>query len=178
MTKRELVLALSPQNVKAYLSRDDRHEPIHRRPEVAALFSKEISPTMIAYGDAPHAFEMSYPILSMYGQVMMQFGGAGNTEGAQNSHFLMPSCLSIHRHLGPTVATLRRTKDGVEFVSRGTIPLPSATVFAGLAYWRNSMDTPTTVESTTVEAPKPLPAKKAEASPKPAVSDKIMEKKN
>ena len=39
---------------------------------------------------------------------------------------LMPSGLAISRQLGPSVAVLRRTEHGIEFVSRGTIPLPSA----------------------------------------------------
>ncbi len=133
MTKRELVLALSPQNVKACLSQDSRHESLDRRSEVARLFSQgqENGPSMIVYGDASHAFEMFYPLFSMYGGMFVASSLSDDPEDIQSS-FLMPSCLSIHRHLGPTVATLRRTKDGVEFVSRGTIPLPSPVFVVGV----------------------------------------------
>lgn len=138
MTKRELILALSPQNVKAYLSRDSRHVPISKRPEVARLFSQDAKggPAMIAYGDAPHAFEMSYPLFGIFGGVvlpMAAFEGSGRDGSNEGFNaFSMPSCLSIRRHLGPTVATLRRTPDGVEFVSRGTVPLPSVAFLLGL----------------------------------------------
>ena len=46
---------------------------------------------------------------------------------------LMPSPVAVSRHVGPSVAVLRRTAAGIEFVSRGTIPLPS--VPAHVVWW-------------------------------------------
>ena len=45
---------------------------------------------------------------------------------------MFPSLPAIDRHIGPSMATVRRTPQGIEFASRGTIPLPAdaATVIA------------------------------------------------
>jgi hypothetical protein len=139
MTKREMVLAMSPQNVKAYLSRDPRYEPISRLPQVAKLFSGGEGPMFVAFVDARRAFECFYPVFLL--QRRMSFGGPLLSEGSEIDESLWPSCLSICRNLGATLVTLRRTKYGAEFVSRGTVPLPSATVYLGICLLGNSIAT-------------------------------------
>ena len=80
MTKQEMVFALSPQNVKAYLSRDERYEPIGLWTQVAKLFSSGDGPAMIAYGDAQHAFEAFYPLVVIGGKSFVESLQAENPE--------------------------------------------------------------------------------------------------
>jgi hypothetical protein len=131
MTKKEMIFSMSPQNIKAFLIRDERHEPLQRIPRVAKLFADDAKPAMIAYGDSARMFEMLYPILVVYSAAMHGAFGEGATSELLDPSFF-PSGLSINRHIGPSVATLRRTKHGIEFVTRGTIPLPSATCLIGM----------------------------------------------
>jgi hypothetical protein len=130
MTKGEMVFSLSPQNIKAYLTRGGGHESISRLPPVAQLVSGDSRPALMAYGDSPRVFELLYPWLMMYGPAITAGLRTSNPEADLS---LMPSGAAISRHLGPSVAVLRRTEHGIEFVSRGTIPLPSVT--AHLALW-------------------------------------------
>jgi hypothetical protein len=125
MTKGEMVASLSPQNVKAYLARDGGREPIGRLPRVAGLFSGSSRPVLVAYADSPRIFELLYPWLMMYGPFIATSVRESYYPKADLS--LMPSGVAVSRHLGPSIAALRRTDYGIEFVSRGTIPLPSAT---------------------------------------------------
>jgi hypothetical protein len=159
MTKKEMVFAITPQNIKAFLARDMRHEPIGRISAVAELFSGDGRPSLIAYGDARRSFEMFYPIMSMsmWGTIMV----AELSEPHGINPLMMPSCLSVCRHLSPTVAALRRTKHGIEFVSRGTIPLPSATAWTG---WMALMGNLVAKDGPYV-APAPAPAEKKDAAP-------------
>ncbi len=122
LTKKEMVFALSPQNVKAYFSHDSRHEPLCRSPSVAKLFANGNAPLWMAYGDPGAGLRLMYP-------VFVPYAGADPSLAMlmQDTPFMsmLPSLPVIDRHLGPSTATLRRTKDGVELVTRGTIPMPT-----------------------------------------------------
>ena len=128
MTEREMVFALSPQNVKAYLSHDGQHEPLYRSPPVSKLFNGGRVPAIAVYGDSRLGLRILYPALP-YSSLHMNADLMVQTDGFLGA---LPSLPAIDRHMGPTTATLRRTKNGVEFVSRGTIPLPSAACWIGL----------------------------------------------
>ena len=156
MTKQEMVFAVSPQNVRAYLSHDSRHKPIQHVPQVADLFSKDGGPVMIAYGDSLFAFKLGYPVLNAGGRYLL---GELQAQSPEAHMPLLPSALPITRHLGPTVATLRRTKDGIEFVSRGTIPLPSLPVVIAIGAYMASFNL--ILEPPVVGAAVPPPASAA-----------------
>ena len=131
LTERELVFGISPLAVKAYLSRGNRHEPISGDPEVARLLAGGNAPTALIYWDPKGIFRFFYPWLGMYGPAL---SNALHDQDADVDLSLLPSLPAIDRHLGPTMATVRRTKGGIEFASRGTIPLPAdAATYVGLA---------------------------------------------
>ena len=129
MTERDMVFALSPQNVKAFLSRGNRHEPLSKMPRVAELLAGDNAPSMVAYCDSPKLWELFYPMLSFYGPMI---SNGVRAAGVDVDLSLLPSGAAINRHMRPRLITLRRTKHGVELANRGTLPYPGPAVWVGL----------------------------------------------
>jgi hypothetical protein len=124
--EKQLVFGLTPQSVKAYLSRPAaRCSSIADVPEVAAelagsnLISEKGPVLAIGYLDAPRVFETAYPLLMLAAPSYL--GASGVVEGRRDLS-VFPSLPSVCRHLRPGVATLRRTKLGLELTSRGSMP--------------------------------------------------------
>ncbi len=123
--EKQLVFALTPQSVKAYLSRPALETSIADVPEVATELagSSSISgqgPLLaIGYLDAPRVFETAYPLLMIAAPSYL--GANGMVEGRRDMS-VFPSLPSVSRHLRPGIATLRRTKLGLELTSRGSMP--------------------------------------------------------
>ena len=123
--EKQLVFALTPQSVKAYLSRPATDSSIADVPEVAAELAGTSSisgkgPLLaIGYLDAPRVFETAYPLLMIAAPSYL--GANGMVEGRRDMS-VFPSLPSVSRHLRPGIATLRRTKLGLELTSRGSMP--------------------------------------------------------
>jgi hypothetical protein len=73
----------------------------------------------IGYLDAPRVFETVYPLLMIAAPSYL--GASGMIEGRRDMS-VFPSLPSVSRHLRPGIATLRRTKLGLELTSRGSMP--------------------------------------------------------
>jgi hypothetical protein len=123
--EKQLVVALTPQSVKAYLSRPAPESTIADVPEVAAelaglnMISGKGPLLAIGYLDAPRVFETVYPLLMIAAPSYL--GASGMIEGRRDMS-VFPSLPSVSRHLRPGIATLRRTKLGLELTSRGSMP--------------------------------------------------------
>jgi len=115
----QLVVALAPQNVKAYLSRGSLHRSIADVPEVAAELSGRDPLLAIGFLDAPRLFESVYPLLLITAPAYL--GANGLSEGRRDMS-MIPSLPAVCPHLRPGVSTLRRTHLGLEIVSRGSLP--------------------------------------------------------
>jgi hypothetical protein len=119
LTEKELVVALLPQNIKAYLSRGPEFHSLARQPEVAQVLSEGGGPIWLCYTDTPRLFEMAYPLLPMLAQAAM----SNVREPAfQMNVGMLPSTAAIAKHLRPEVTCLRRTAAGIEIVSRRSLP--------------------------------------------------------
>ena len=105
----QLVVALAPQNIKAYLSRGSVSRSLADVPEVAAELSGRDPLLAIGYLDAPRLFESVYPLLMIAAPAYL--GANGLSEGRRDMS-MIPSLPSVCRHLRPGVATLRRTERG------------------------------------------------------------------
>ena len=116
---KQLVVALAPQNIKAYVSRGSVSRTLADRPEVAAELSGHDPLLAVGYLDAPRLFESVYPLLMIAGPAYL--GASGLSEGRRDTS-VFPSLPSVCRHLRPGVATLRRTDVGLELASRGSLP--------------------------------------------------------
>ena len=116
---KQLVVALAPQNIKAYLSRGSVSRTLADRPEVAAELLGRDPLLAVGYLDAPRLFESVYPLLMIAGPAYL--GASGLSEGRRDTS-VFPSLPSVCRHLRPGVAALRRTPVGLELASRGSLP--------------------------------------------------------
>ncbi|MHB1036427.1 MAG: DUF1559 family PulG-like putative transporter [Pirellulales bacterium] len=120
ITDKELVVALFPQNVKAYLSRPAAAASLADVPAVAASFAGQEAPLAVGYADTPGLFKLVYPIAQIIAQ--MAFSQM-QRQGIDLDISVLPSALSIGRHLQPTVVGLRRTQAGVVIETRKTLPV-------------------------------------------------------
>ena len=116
---KQLVVALAPQNIKAYLSRGNVNRSLADVPEVAAELSRRDPLLAIAYLDAPRLFESIYPLLLIAAPAYL--GANGLSEGRRDMS-MIPSLPSVCQHLRPGMTTLRRTAVGLELTSRGSLP--------------------------------------------------------
>ena len=119
LTDKELIVALFPQNVKAYLSRDAKYRSLATSPEVAAALKAGDGPLVLGYCDTPKLFELVYPFVPMIGQVILS---ELRREGIDMNVAMIPSAKAIAPHLTPGVMSVRRTKAGIEMSSRQTLP--------------------------------------------------------
>lgn len=118
LTEKELIVALFPQNIKAYLSRGERSGSLAEVPAVAELFRSGEAPVAIWYVDTPKLFELIYPLVPM----AMQAARGLWEDGIALDVSILPSACAIGRHLRPSVAAVRRSQHGIEIISRRTLP--------------------------------------------------------
>jgi hypothetical protein len=116
---RQLIVALAPQNIKAYLSRTAGSRSLADVPEVAAELAGRDPLLAIGYLDAPRLFESIYPLLLFAGPSYL--GANGLSEGRRDLS-IFPSLPSVSRHLRLGLTTLRRSSVGLELNSRGSLP--------------------------------------------------------
>jgi hypothetical protein len=119
LTEKELIVALFPQNVKAYLSRGENAGSIAETPQVAELFAGDNGPLALSYIDAPKLFELVYPFVPIFGQMI---AGELQREGIDVDVSILPSAKAIGKHLRPSVTAVRRHKAGIEMVSHQSLP--------------------------------------------------------
>jgi len=119
LTEDELIVALFPQNIKAYLSRGSDFESIADVPEVAKVLSNGGGPVALSYVDTRQVFDLVYPIMPFVAQMMSE---DLNREGFDLNTAILPSAPAIRKHLRPSVQVIRRHPAGIEFVSRQTLP--------------------------------------------------------
>jgi hypothetical protein len=116
---KEFVTALAPQNIKAYLSRGSMKRCFADVPEVSAELAGGDPVLAIGYLDAPRLFESIYPLIMIAAPAYL---GANGLNDGRRDLAMYPSLPSVGRHLRPGLATLRRTRVGLEMTSRGSLP--------------------------------------------------------
>jgi len=119
LTENELIVALFPQNVKAYLARGEQYESIAAVPEVASLLGDGTGPVALSYVDTRQLFDLFYPILPFVAQVAL---GELSQQGIDLNVSIVPSAAAIRPHLRPSVGAVRRHGAGIEFVGHQTVP--------------------------------------------------------
>jgi hypothetical protein len=131
----ELVLSLTPQNVKAYLARGDDYQSLAAAPQVAQQFSAASSSAMLGYLDTPRVFELLYPFAPIVAKALQEFDLDLDVS-------LFPSAPAIRRHLRPEMAVLRRTPAGIEQTTYECLPEAGigAAVVAGLVLASGALD--------------------------------------
>ncbi|HKD37968.1 MAG TPA: hypothetical protein VKB78_14245, partial [Pirellulales bacterium] len=120
ITDKELIVSLSPQTIKAHLSRAADAGSLADLPAVAKELRASGGPTSIAYADTATMVRTLYPLI--------QFGfnaiaSAVQQEGVQIDASLLPSAAAILPHLEPSISTSTMSKDGLFISRRGTLPM-------------------------------------------------------
>jgi hypothetical protein len=120
ITDKELIVSLSPQTIKAHLSRADKAGSLADLPAVAKELRSSGGLTSIAYTDTATTVRTLYPLI--------QFGfnaiaSAVQQEGVQIDASLLPSAAAVLPHLNPSISTSTMAKDGLFMSQHGTLPM-------------------------------------------------------
>jgi hypothetical protein len=119
-----LIVSLSAQGIKGYLTRPADFQSLAQQPEVAEALRIGGGPVKLAYCNSPRLFDTIYPMLPMY----LKFATWGlDRTGVKLSPMMLPSARAIRSHLKPAVIAVRRTKAGIEVIEQRTLPGPSLT---------------------------------------------------
>ena len=129
---KSLLVALYPQTIKAQLTRTADSSSLADVPAVAALLER--GPSAISYTDTEAITRFAYPILKVMAPVISQ---QLRKNGVHLDASILPSARAIYPHLGPTVAAVSQTKDGILFTSQQSSPgamntLTSAPILAAM----------------------------------------------
>ena len=120
LTDKELIVSLSPQTIKAHLSRGASAGSLADVPAVASLLHGASGPSYVAYADTATTVRTLYPLL--------QFGfeaiaSALQREGIQIDVSIFPSAAAVLPHLEPSLSTSTMAKDGLFITRHGTLPM-------------------------------------------------------
>jgi prepilin-type processing-associated H-X9-DG protein len=130
LTPKELIVAVFPQQIKAYLSRGADFRSLATAPDVAALLQPGQAPVALSYFDGRKLLDYLYPMACMFLQAT---SGEFARDGIGLNVSIIPSAPAIYRHLRPGSTVVRRVEGGIEVISRGTIPGSSLGLAAPLA---------------------------------------------
>ena len=119
LTRKELIVATFPQQVKAYLSHGADFKSLAAAPEVADALKAGEGPIGLCYFDGRKVLDYVYPLMCMGLQMASRDLAR---EGIDLNVSIIPSAPAIYKHLRPGVTVLRRTAGGIEVISRGTVP--------------------------------------------------------
>ncbi len=133
LTRTELIVAVYPQQIKAYLSRGADFKSLATLPAVAETFSGEEGPLGLSYFQPRGFLDYLYPLMCMGVQMASQDFAR---QGIDLNVSIIPAAPTIYKHLRPSVSVVRHTDAGFEIINRGTLPgsslSSSAPVMAGL----------------------------------------------
>jgi hypothetical protein len=125
LTDKDLVVALYPQAIKAYLTRGKDFQSLAEVPEVAALVQGDGGPFKLVYCNTRRAFDMVYPLLPA---VTAATARDLRHDGVELNTSLLPSARAVRPHLTPMVMAARRTAAGIEVVERRVLPIPGTAI--------------------------------------------------
>ena len=139
LTPKELIVALFPQQIKAYLSRGADFKSLAAAADVAALVQPGEAPVALSYFDGRKLLDYLYPMVCMGMQtVSWEFA----RERIDLNVSIIPSAPAIYKHLRPSSTVVRRVEGGIEVISRGTLPGSSLTLAAPMAAYYSMRCTP------------------------------------
>ena len=120
ITDKELIVSLSPQTIKAHLSRGTKAESLANTPAARELFAGRPGPTYVSYTDSAAFVRTLYPLLQFaFGAIASEM----QREGINIDMSILPSAAAILPHMSPSLSTETTTKDGLLIVRQGTLPM-------------------------------------------------------
>lgn len=136
LTEKELIIALSPQSIEAYLSPPAGFKSLTQSPEIGQLLTGEAGPTSVFYWNTQQTYNELYPMLPVVAAMLQPRGINLNLS-------LLPPQKAIGPHLTPLVSSVRRTKSGIEISERSPLPglgITQAEPIAVALLWGVRMD--------------------------------------
>jgi hypothetical protein len=130
VTDKELIVALYPQSIKAYLSRGKDFQSLAQSPVVAPLLQGDPGPIKLAYCDTQRIFDLVYPVMPVYITAITRFS---RMSGFDLNVSVLPSAHAVRPHLTPCTIGVQRTKAGIEVIERRSLPGPSLAAAMPLA---------------------------------------------
>ncbi|MBM4089249.1 MAG: DUF1559 domain-containing protein [Planctomycetes bacterium] len=119
LTDSHLVVALVPQAIKSFLRQRDAEDSLADQPTLAKLLAGDGGLCAISYQDTRDHFLTFYPWLHYGAQVASKQLAL---EGLDVNAAALPSSAAVAPHLLPTIGVVRKTADGFELASHGTLP--------------------------------------------------------
>jgi hypothetical protein len=116
ITDNELFITISLPELQALIMGKDRGPSIAQLPELKQLFDNNGKNLALIYVDTQNVVETLIPLVKLGLESFPLPPGLPLDTGK------LPSAGAILPHLQPTVAAIRRTDDGIEFVSYQTMP--------------------------------------------------------
>jgi hypothetical protein len=120
ITDKELIISLSPQTIKAHLSRKAGAGSLADVPAVMNALHGSGGPTYVSYADTTSMVQTLYPFLQFAFQAI---SSKAQREGVHIDSSLLPSAAAILPHLEPSVSMATMTKDGLLVTRHGTLPM-------------------------------------------------------
>jgi hypothetical protein len=127
-TGKELIVSTFPQGVKSYLLRSSEDGTLADRPAIAARFGKTGAPLVDIHYDSAELCKALYPLALHFGNMVV---ANLQREGINVDIAMIPTLSAFLRHVQPASTSVIATEDGVEIISRSTLPIsvgPSAAV--------------------------------------------------
>lgn len=121
VTDKQLLLSAYPQAVKAHLKRQQvtGAKSLSSSPRLAPLFRNGQGPQAVQYLNLADALRMAYPALQVGLRAVCS---ELQRDGWEITMAHLPSLDSLLRHLQPSLASVHRVEDGIEFRVSQTIP--------------------------------------------------------
>jgi hypothetical protein len=116
LTEKELLVSFFPETIKSHLARNEDSPSLAAVPEVAQVLQD--GAVAFSYCDTRKVAEFVYPLLCFGAKAI---SSELSQKGIPLDAGLLPSAAAIFPHLQPSIGVVRRTADGIELSSRGTL---------------------------------------------------------
>jgi len=119
LTDKELVFAIMPQAIPAYLAAKDGTGSLAEVPAVADQLRGDCPPFVLVYQNTPELVRAAYPALQM---MLMTFSSQLRQQGIEINPGMLPSPDAILKHLRPSTTLVGWSKIGLQTSSSQTVP--------------------------------------------------------
>ncbi len=119
LTDTDLVWAMSPQCIKAYLLRDKKRPTLAQSPAVAEAVGSRQAPNVLFYENSPAFVRYAYPVV----QHVVNAGAAQHNLLLDGPDPLsLPAASTIAKYMLPAASGIRVTPRGIEVTVRQSLP--------------------------------------------------------
>jgi len=119
LTDKELVFAMTPQAIQAYLAPRSGSASLAEAPAVAGLFQGDAPPFALVYQNTPELLRTAYPGLQM-GLTMA--ASQLKQQGIEIDPSMLPSLDTLVKHFRPSATSIGWSKVGLQTSTTQTVP--------------------------------------------------------